>query len=244
MKQISTGHCNAHQITVARYKELFPTAPLVSENWREQKKASSKKWADEHKEIASQRAKKGWENSRENYLKGFKTRPPQTEEKKKQISETMKKVYAETNFPLKELHKTQSEDYKTGKRINPFTKTIGRNGSVLSSGEQAAKDFLAPFNFQHNYPIKSDRSFMYNFYIDFALPELKIAIEINDKDLHSRPERIECDARKQLALSENDWTLYIVEYDSSRPKPVKTKVVTDQLIAIIEKLNLQPVKAQ
>jgi very-short-patch-repair endonuclease len=51
------------------------------------------------------------------------------------------------------------------------------------------------------------------FFIDFALIDTKIAIEI-DGQQHTKPERVELDKRKDKFLIENGWTIYRIKWPS------------------------------
>lgn len=237
MKQISTGHCAYHQISVATYKLLYPKAPLVSQAWKDKKSKKMKEWCSNpnNRELQKQRSKKAWEKqeSRKKYLAAFKLRLPQTEEVKERISLTMKKIYAKTDFPLKNLNSTQSEAYKLGTRINPWK----LNKKELTPAEQCAKDILTDYGFEHNLQISTNRSHSGYFYLDFANIKLKVAIEISCTNLHGKEWRAECDRRKALALEELGWNLYIIWYNSSRRSSLRN-TITQQLNKLIQKLNL------
>lgn len=235
MKQISTGHCAYHQISVATYRLLYPQAPLVSQSWKDQKSKKMKEWCSKNKHLQSERVKKGWAEpeARKRYLAAFNLRAPQTEEVKERISTTMKKIYAETNFPLKELNSTQAEAYKLGTRINPWL--LNKKG--LTPAEQYAKDMLTEYGFEHNSQINTNRSHSGFFYLDFANRKLKIAIEISCTNFHGKEERIDCDRRKAQALEESGWDLYVIWYNSSRRYSLKN-TITQQLNQLIQKLNL------
>lgn len=81
-----------------------------------------------HGKEHSKKVKKVWatKEGRAKYLKGFKQRPSQTEEKKRQISKTMKSVYALTDFPLRDKNENQSGEanHFYGKHHSQVTKEL------------------------------------------------------------------------------------------------------------------------
>lgn len=238
MRQISTGHCYRHHITVAEYKTKFPNAPLVSESWRVQKIQASTNWANNNKELLRKHSIESWSKpeNRKRYLDAFKLRPPQTEEVKEQISKTMKKVYAQTNFKLKELNATQSEAYQNGTRVN----TLYHGSTKITPAEQIAKDILSQYGFEHNIQFYTNRAKNHGhfFILDFIHEQLKIAVEISCENMHGKPHRKDCDERKALALQDYNWKLYTISYNSSRRSSLKN-TITKKVEELLKDLKLK-----
>jgi len=200
-KQITTGHLRKHGVRAEDYKAMFPNAEMTC--------------------LATKRR----------ISKIAKSRPPQTEEKKKRISESMKRVYKETNFPLKQINKNQfgidnhfygkthSEEsrkaigekstkwlldaYKNGDKISPF-KYLGQ-GKNMSQYEVEIYRLLRPLGFIYDYPIPFSKG---RYLIDFAYLERKIGIEIDSK-LHDLT--IDRDKKKDKYLKRKGWKIYRIK---------------------------------
>lgn len=232
-KQISTGHAKMHGMTVAEYREQFPDAPIVAPIIKENKSKSMKEYVKSQEIIDKyrNRAKNFWskKENRERMCESFKQRPKQTDEVVQQISATMKQRYAEGSA-LKKLN--ESDNMRN--RINPFAK-LGRH-KQLSSTEEFADTLLKPYGFEHNYAVPSIESLKGNFYIDFALPKCKIAIEL-DSEVHDKEDVVECDIRKNQGLTKLGWTVFRVKFNSrSARRFVK---VNEELLSIIKRFNLE-----
>lgn len=200
-RQITTGHLKEHNIKAENYKQMFPGAEMTCLATRK---------------LTSQAAKK---------------RQPQTEEKKKRISESMKKVYRETNFSLrlqnedqegeknsffnkrhteetkKEIGKKSTEwllqAYQSGNKISPFS-WLGQ-GNQMSQNEIEIYRLLKPLGFIFDYPIPFSKG---RYLIDFAYLERKTGIEI-DSPLHN--DTVERDKRKDKYLAEKGWKIYRIK---------------------------------
>ena len=173
-RQITTGHLRKHSLRAIDYKAMFPDAEMTC---LATKKKMSRK---------------------------AKARPPQTEEKKRRISESMKRVYRKTNFPLKNKNENQSgEDnhfygkshskeskriigkkateqllkaYRNGDRISPF-KYLGQ-GKGMSQYEIETYRLLKPLGFVYDYPVSFSKG---RYLIDFAHLKRRIGIELDSK---------------------------------------------------------------
>lgn len=232
-KQFSTSHASRHDITVAEYREKFPTAPIMSQMLRDNKSKNMKKFCedDEVKKSYSSRAKNFW-NNKDNHARmrnSFKQRPKQSNEVVEQISQTMKQRYAEGS-KLKLLN--ESDNMRN--RTNPLT-NLGRCGTS-SSTEIFADNILKPYGFLHNYTVPCIESNKGYFYIDFALPEIKLAIEL-DSEIHSKDFVIERDSRKTNGLQNLGWTLFRINFNSRSAR--RFTKVQEELLGIIKMLNLE-----
>ena len=211
-KQIGTGHLMKHGLKANDYKAMFPDAEMTSPTIRK---------------CLSEKAK---------------LRPPQSEEKKKRISATMKKRYSElTNFPLKTQNQNQEGDknnffgknhnentkktlsekatkwlkeaYKNGDKISPFT-YLG-NGCQRSQFEIEVYRLLKPLGAISEYKVPFKKG---AYKIDFAFIDKMIAIEIDSK-LHDTSKIKKRDARKDLILKKNGWNVFRIKFDA-RQSPI------------------------
>uniref|UniRef100_A0A6M3KU88 DUF559 domain-containing protein n=1 Tax=viral metagenome TaxID=1070528 RepID=A0A6M3KU88_9ZZZZ len=206
-KQITTGHLKEHSIKANDYKTMFPNAEMTC--------------------LTTKRR----------MSKMAKTRPPQTEEKKKRISESMKRIYRQTNFPLKNKNENQSgEDnhfygethskenkqklsqsstkwlknaYQNGDKISPF-KYLGQ-GKGMSQYETEVYRLLKPLGFVYDYPVPFSKG---RYLIDFAHLERKIGIELDSKLHDSTSDR---DERKDKYLRDKGWKIYRIKMDMKNP---------------------------
>jgi very-short-patch-repair endonuclease len=163
-----------------------------------------------------------------NMSKAAKIRPPQTEEKKKRISDTMKRVYRETDFPIRHSNenqfgednhffgKTHSESarkiigekstkwlknaYKTGVKISPF-QYLGK-GKQTSQLEIEIINVLEPLGFKHDHEISFNKG---SYMIDFAHLDKKVGIEIDTSLHNSKTKR---NQRKDKFLSSLGWEIH------------------------------------
>jgi len=233
-KQISTGHAKGHGLTVADYRERFPDAPIVSQALIEVKREGTKQYFKDHPEKGAAHAEKiklFWADptNMQKMKQSFSERSPQTEEVIKKISVTMKRRYMEGS-KLRECNETDNMK----DRINPFSK-LGRHvgKSVM---EEFVYNLLNPYGFEYNYPFESELSRKRYFYIDFALPKIKLAIEL-DSETHDKPEVIEVDHRKNKALSQQGWRVFRVSFNSrSRRKFIK---VQEEILGILQQHDLE-----
>ena len=78
----------------------------------------------------------------------------------------------------------------------------------MSYPEKIAKSILEKnkIKYEYEYPF-------HPYFIDFAIIEYKIAIEIDGKQ-HNLPERVISDSKKDLKLVENGWTVYRIKWPS------------------------------
>jgi len=213
-RQITTGHLREHSIRANDYKIMYPNSDMTCEMTKA--KMSEK----------------------------AKLRPPQTEEKKKQISESMKKVYRETDFTLRNRNENQDGDnnhfygknhseqskriigkkstewllqaYKDGKKISPF-KYLGK-GKEMSSYEEEIHKLLSPLGFIYDYEIPFNKG---SYLIDFANTTRKIAIEL-DSTLHLGYE--ERDKRKDSYLKEKGWSVYRFKFSNGSPIQIARRI--------------------
>lgn len=232
-KQISTGHAAYHGMTVAEYRKEFPTAPIMSQQMRDDKSKSMKKYCEREdvKELYNSRMKKFW-SDKDNHTRmcdSFKQRPKQSNEVIEQISQTMKLRYAEGS-KLKELN--ESDNMRN--RINPLEK-LGRHCN-MSSTETFAYGLLQPYGFLPNYTVPCLESNKGNFYVDFALPNIKLAIEL-DSEIHDKPDIVERDLRKTTGLQNLGWTLFRLKFNSRSAR--RFTKIQEELLGIIKALNLE-----
>lgn len=212
-KQIGTGHLFKHKITAKEYQRMFPGAQIT---------------CGELKQRLSKIAK---------------ARPPQSEEKKKCISKTMKKYYAENDdFPLKLQHqdmegeknpfyrKTHTEEtkkkisekstewllkaYEESRKISPFS-YLG-NGKQPSSFEIEVYRILKPLGFIREYQIPFKKGC---YKIDFAHVQNKIAIEI-DSALHNTEKARRVDRAKDFKLQLKGWKVCRIKFNACNDNPI------------------------
>lgn len=137
MKQIHHVHLRIHGTTIEEYKKKFPGAPTRCEKGRDHASNNMKNWAKENPEKLkehSEKIKKVWRDpkKRSQFLKSFAKRPPQSQEVRNRISQTMKKHYeTHPEFP----RRVQNEN-QTGEN-NPF---YGKHHT------QEVKDYLSKSN--------------------------------------------------------------------------------------------------
>lgn len=239
-KQINTAHLKLiHNMKAKDYKELFPGIFMTCKSTRDKMSRGNSKFRKENPEaIKNQitRIKEAWKNPkiRQKYLNSFAKRSPQSDEVKKQISKTMKKVYANTNFPRRLKNENQfgednhffgkthtkeskkiiskkstewlKEAYRTGNKISPFS-YLGK-GKQMSSFEKAVNKFLENFGFVYDFPVSFGKG---QYLIDFAHPELMLALEL-DSSLHNLVK--DRDRRKDDFLKSYGWQVYRFSFDA------------------------------
>jgi very-short-patch-repair endonuclease len=213
-RQITTSHLwLVHQIKAKDYKEMFPSLPMTCEETKTK--------------IRNRIA------------------PIQSEETKRKISETMKRVYHETDFPMKTQNQDQCgeknpfygkkhteefkkkhsrkttkrlwEEYENG-RVSPF-KYLGIHNQP-SQIEEMIEQQLSAFGFKFNYKIPFKKG---AYYIDFALVESKIAIEL-DSLLHDLPKQKASDQRKDTLLESLGWKVFRVKFSMETNEEIFEKV--------------------
>lgn len=217
LKQISTGHMTRHNINIKDYKLMFPDAEITSEFTKFKNSESTKLC---HK------------------------LNPQSEETKRQISQTMKKVYSNPNFSLNKKNSDQKGDknhfygkhhsnktkailsaktteylkkeYKEGKRTSAF-KYLGQSKG-MSKYEKIAFMYLNNLGFTYDYPISFSKG---RYLIDFAHVKYKIAIELDSK-LHDKTK--ERDKRKDTYLKSRGWKVYRFKFHREKPNEVALRV--------------------
>ena len=91
-----------------------------------------------------------------------------------------------------------------------YAKARERNPD-LTAGEQAVAEQLAAAGLDYVPELAVN-----TFNIDLALPERKLAIEVQGGNWHNTPDKIEGDARKREALEAAGWT--VVEFWGSEEK--------------------------
>lgn len=216
---IGTGHLRSHGMKAEDYRLKYPEA-----------KFSSKQTLEKMKEAA-------------------KLRPPQTEEKKKRISETMKRIYRETDFPVRHSNENQfgennhffgkshtkeskekmgiaatkwlKEAYKTGRKISPF-QYLGQ-AKEMSGPEKAVYQILEPLGFVYDYPISFSKG---RYLIDFALVDQKFGIEL-DSPLHDKTKEV--DRRKDEFLHQRGWKIIRVPFGMMTPNQEIISMVKEVL---------------
>ena len=244
-KQITTSHFKLmHGIKAVDYKKMFPDALITCQRTKDKMKTSQKKYALEHpeeKKAHGEKIKELWKTKkgRERYIEGVRSRRPPTEEQKKKISESMKKVYCDTEFPLRNKNENQyGEDnhfcgrhhteetksiigtkstkwlvaaYKDGRKTSPF-KNLGR-GKEKSRYEEAVHEVLSPLGFIYDFPVSFEKG---QYLIDFAHSSKMLAIEIDSK-LHNK--LIERDRRKDEFLESLGWEVIRIKFSSRNENP-------------------------
>lgn len=232
-KQIGTGHVKSHNLTMAQYRLQFPNAPLVCKAKKDVARSTMKAYAQKEGVLTKyrQRAKKFWSDpdNKVRMCESFKKRPKQSDIVIKKISDTMKKRYAEGS-KLKQMNDLDN----FSNRLNPLIK-LGRY-KQLSSMETFVFNILKPYGFMVNFPVVSNESRKRFFYIDFALPDKKIGIEL-DSEIHDKESVMECDIRKNKGLINLSWRLFRIRFNSrSARKFIK---VQEELLGILTILNIE-----
>jgi very-short-patch-repair endonuclease len=94
------------------------------------------------------------------------------------------------------------------KRVKDGIHNGWKSRKVVSYPEQFFMNVLNnnSIPFKHNEPFKG-------YFIDFALHDKMIALEIDGKQ-HKLPERIESDLKKDKCLTEGNWKVYRIEWNS------------------------------
>ena len=95
-----------------------------------------------------------------------------------------------------ERHKNEDKSFgwKSRKKLEP------------SYPEKVAMGVLDSLNVEYEYEMPLEK-----YYVDFAIHERKIAIEIDGKQ-HNKPERIISDKLKDELLIKNGWTIYRIKW--------------------------------
>lgn len=232
-KQISTGHVNSHNLTMSQYRLQFPNAPLVCQIKKDKASSTMKAYAQKEGVLNTykQRAKKFWSdpNNKARMCESFKKRPKQSDSVVKKISDTMKKRYAEGS-KLKQMNDSDNFSH----RLNPLVK-LGRY-KELSSMETFVFNILKPYGFTFNFPVISNQSRKRFFYIDFALPDKKIGIEL-DSEIHNKEEVVDCDMRKNKGLTDLGWKLFRIQFNSRSAR--KFNKVQEELLGILTLLDIE-----
>lgn len=234
-KQISTSHAKMHGLTVKEYRDRFPDAPIVSSMLIENKRQSVKKYYRENPTKGAEHAEKVksfWADplNMERMKESFKKRPPQTEQTVKKISLAHKQRYANGMHHLRILNETDN----MGNRENPLVK-LGRS-CEKSSTEEFVWNLLRPYGFKFNFPIASALSRKRYFYIDFALPSLKLAIEL-DSEFHHKSDVVGCDRRKNQALLSLGWTVFRIEFNSRSRR--RFSKIQQEVLGILMQYDLE-----
>lgn len=90
---------------------------------------------------------------------------------------------------------------------------VRRKGQLVQSQRSKAElliaDALADIQLVHQYPVGK-------FFIDLAVPELKIAIEVDGGNWHSEAKKKRKDEEKEFYLKANGWTVIRTEIRSNR----------------------------
>jgi very-short-patch-repair endonuclease len=86
--------------------------------------------------------------------------------------------------------------------------TAWRKANQLSWPEKIFMDALYRHRFNEEFEIEREKSF-FPFFVDFALLNTKVAIEINGSQ-HNQKERKRSDARKRRVILKSGWRLYTV----------------------------------
>jgi very-short-patch-repair endonuclease len=63
--------------------------------------------------------------------------------------------------------------------------------------------------------------------VDFAWPDLKVAVEYEGFDFHSSPDDLRRDRQKRAALHELDWTVIGIVVDDVRRRPYEMARLID-----------------
>ena len=198
-RQLKSNHLQKHGMTKLQYLAKFPGSEFTSKETKDKIRARAK------------------------------SRPPATPETNEKIRQTMKSVYANTDFPLKKNNANQfgkcnnffgrshsnetkeklsasatrwlKEAYATGKKTSPFA--ILGNGKQLSCMENEVFKRVKKFGFKINYPIPFNKGC---YKIDLAIPSIKLAVELDSK-LHQLKKEQLRDKRKDAWLKSLGWAV-------------------------------------
>ena len=170
---------------------------------------------------------KAWKDGKYNNVNFNRNKKPLTEEHKKKISNSIK------NLHDKGLHPGWSH-------INTDPNRMSRPERIFKSLLKENPDIFGQYNIEYGYPYSK-------YFLDFAILEIKLDIEIDGQQHFRNKETINHDKKRDEFLLNNDWQVYRI---SVKELYENKNNVLDKLILFIEekskyrKYDIEEIKQQ